>query len=177
MTRPAVVLLSGGLDSSIIAAIGASLSDDPIHTFSIGFEGCDSPDLIAARKVAEHIGSIHKEVTFTLKEGLEAIKDVIWHLETYDVTTIRASVPMYLLSKYISENTDIKVILSGEGSDELFGGYLKRSNVRWVRQDNFDGLLHIYRNLDETYKVWEEYNILFMDGKVIKTVKKERNDD
>ena len=122
--RPVGFFLSGGLDSSIIAAIGASLSDDPIHTFSIGFEGSDSPDLIAARKVAEHIGSIHKEVTFTLKEGLEAIKDVIWHLETYDVTTIRASVPMYLLSKYISENTDIKVILSGEGSDELFGGYL-----------------------------------------------------
>lgn len=122
--RPVGFFLSGGLDSSIIAAIGAEISDKPIHTFSIGFEGCESPDLIAARKVAEHIGSIHKEVTFTLKEGLNALKDVIYHLETYDTTTIRASVPMYLLSKYIAENTDIRVILSGEGSDELFGGYL-----------------------------------------------------
>lgn len=122
--RPVGFFLSGGLDSSIIAAIGANLSKEPIRTFSIGFEGCDSPDLIAARKVAKHIGSRHTEVKFTLEEGINALNDVIYHLETYDTTTIRASVPMYLLSKYIAEKTNIRVILSGEGSDELFGGYL-----------------------------------------------------
>jgi asparagine synthase (glutamine-hydrolysing) len=122
--RPVGFFLSGGLDSSIIAAIGARLSKDPIRTFSIGFDGCDSPDLIAARKVAKHIGSKHTEVKFTLRDGINALNDVIYHLETYDTTTIRASVPMYLLSKHIAENTDIRVILSGEGSDELFGGYL-----------------------------------------------------
>lgn len=122
--RPVGFFLSGGLDSSIIAAIGAKLSKEPINTFSIGFDGCDSPDLIAARKVAKHIGSKHTEVKFTLRDGINALSDVIRHLETYDTTTIRASVPMYLLSQYIAENTDIRVILSGEGSDELFGGYL-----------------------------------------------------
>ena len=122
--RPIGFFLSGGLDSSIIAAIGAMLSKKAIHTFSIGLEGQDSPDLIAARKMARHLGSKHTEVTFTVEEGINALRDVIWHLETYDTTTIRASVPMFLLSKYISEHTDIRVILSGEGSDELFGGYL-----------------------------------------------------
>ena len=122
--RPVGFFLSGGLDSSIIAAIGARLSKEPIRTFSIGFDGCDSPDLIAARKVAKHIGSRHTEVKFSLKEGIKALNDVIYHLETYDTTTIRASVPMYLLSKYIAENTNVRVILSGEGADELFGGYL-----------------------------------------------------
>ena len=122
--RPIGFFLSGGLDSSIIAAIGAMLSKKAIHTFSIGLEGQDSPDLIAARKMARHLGSKHTEVTFTVDEGIAALKDVIWHLETYDTTTVRASVPMFLLSKYISEHTDIRVILSGEGADELFGGYL-----------------------------------------------------
>ena len=119
--RPVGFFLSGGLDSSIIAAIGKEILGK-IQTFSIGLE--NSPDLLAARKMADFLESEHTEVHFTAKEGIAAIRDVIRHLETFDTTTIRASVPMYLLSKYISENTDIKVILSGEGSDELFGGYL-----------------------------------------------------
>jgi asparagine synthase (glutamine-hydrolysing) len=127
--RPVGFFLSGGLDSSLIASIASDLSDTPIKTFSIGFEGQDSPDLKAARVVANYIQSDHTEITFSLQEGLDAIKDVIWHLETFDTTTIRASVPMFLLSKYISENTDIKVVLSGEGADELFGGYLYFHNA------------------------------------------------
>ena len=120
--RPVGFFLSGGLDSSIIAAIGNQLLPGPIRTFSIGLE--NSPDIVAARAMARHINSNHTEVTFTVQEGIEALREVIWHLETHDKTTIRAAVPMFLLSKYIKENTDIKVILSGEGSDELFGGYL-----------------------------------------------------
>ena len=120
--RPVGYFLSGGLDSSLICAIGAKLTPEPIHTFSIGIG--ESPDLECARIVADSIGSKHTEIMFTVEQGLEAIKDVIWSLETYDCTTIRASVPMYLMSKYVRENTDIKVILSGEGADELFGGYL-----------------------------------------------------
>lgn len=126
---PIGFFLSGGLDSSIIAGIASSLTDEPIRTFSIGLEGSDSPDLKAARQVAKYLCSDHTEVTFTVKEGISVLSDVIWHLESYDTTTVRASVPMYLLSKYISENTDIKVILSGEGSDELFGGYLYFHNA------------------------------------------------
>jgi asparagine synthase (glutamine-hydrolysing) len=115
--------LSGGLDSSIVAALGKQiLGPAKTRTCSVGLNG--SPDLIAARKMADFLGSDHTEVIFTVDEGLEALKEVIWHLETYDTTTIRASIPMYLLSKYIKENTDIRVVLSGEGSDELFGGYL-----------------------------------------------------
>jgi len=113
--------LSGGLDSSIVAALGAKKLGK-IKTFSIGLEG--APDLVAARKMADFLGSEHTEVLFTIEEGLKALKEVIWHLETYDTTTVRASVPMYLLSKYIKEQTDIRVVLSGEGADELFGGYL-----------------------------------------------------
>jgi asparagine synthase (glutamine-hydrolysing) len=119
--RPVGFFLSGGLDSSIIAAIGKKFLGK-IKTFSIGLEG--APDLIAARKMADFLESDHTEVKFTIDEGLQAVRDVIWHLETFDTTTVRASIPMYLLSKYIKENTDIRVILSGEGSDELFGGYL-----------------------------------------------------
>ena len=119
--RPVGFFLSGGLDSSIVAALGAKKLGK-IKTFSIGLEG--APDLLAAREMATFLDSDHTEVLFTVEEGLAALKEVIWHLETYDTTTIRASVPMYLLSKYIKENTDIRVILSGEGSDELFGGYL-----------------------------------------------------
>lgn len=120
--RPVGFFLSGGLDSSLISSIGAKFSDEPIKTFSIGIG--DSPDLKYAQIVANHIKSDHTEIRFTLEEGLDAIRDVIWALESYDCTTVRASVPMYLMSKYVSENTDIKVILSGEGADELFGGYL-----------------------------------------------------
>lgn len=122
--RPVGFFLSGGLDSSIVAALGKKAlgPNTRIRTFSIGLK--DSPDLLAARDMAAHLDSDHTEVTFTEKEGIEALRDVIWHLESYDTTTVRASVPMYLLSKYIAANTDVRVILSGEGADELFGGYL-----------------------------------------------------
>lgn len=117
---PYGVLLSGGLDSSVISAIAAKISL-PLHSFAIGLKG--SPDLAAARKVSEHIGTTHHEVEYTVQEGLDAIRDVIYHIETYDVTTVRASTPMYLISRYI-KSLGIKMVLSGEGADEIFGGYL-----------------------------------------------------
>jgi asparagine synthase (glutamine-hydrolysing) len=92
-----------------------------LHSFSVGLEG--SPDLAAAQKVAKHIETVHHEVTFTVQEGLDAIRDVIYHLETYDITTVRASTPMYLLARVI-KSMGIKMVLSGEGADEVFGGYL-----------------------------------------------------
>lgn len=116
--------LSGGLDSSIVAAVGKELLGD-VRTFSVGLKDpYFSPDIEHANLMAEFIRSNHTNVYFTPEEGIGAIKEVIWHLETYDCTTVRASVPMFLLSKYVAENTDIKVILSGEGADELFGGYI-----------------------------------------------------
>ncbi|XP_055749959.1 asparagine synthetase [glutamine-hydrolyzing]-like [Salvelinus fontinalis] len=120
-------LLSGGLDSSLVAATLVKLAKEeklkyPIQTFAIGAE--DSPDILAARKVASYIGSEHHEVNFTPEEGLKAVEEVIFHLETYDITTVRASVGMYLVSKYIREKTDSVVIFSGEGSDELTQGYI-----------------------------------------------------
>ena len=120
--RPIGCLLSGGLDSSLITAMVVQFSKVPIHTFSIGLEG--STDLAFAKKVADHLHTIHHEVIVTEKEMLEAIPEVIRQIESYDTTTVRASTPMYLLSKYISTHTDIKVIFSGEGSDELSGSYL-----------------------------------------------------
>ena len=131
---PYGVLLSGGLDSSVTSALAKKFaskrieSDDTqsawwpqLHSFSVGLEG--SPDLEAARKVSKHIGSIHHEVKFTIQEGLDAIRDVVYHLETYDITTIRASTPMFLMARTI-KSLGIKMVLSGEGADELFGGYL-----------------------------------------------------
>ncbi|WP_378185369.1 asparagine synthase B [Aquimarina sp. W85] len=131
---PYGVLLSGGLDSSITSAIAKKYSEKRIesndadqawwpqlHSFSVGLEG--SPDLAAAQKVADHIGTIHHEIKFTIQEGLDAIKDVIYNLETYDITTIRASTPMYLMARVI-KSMGVKMVLSGEGADELFGGYL-----------------------------------------------------
>tara|TARA_R110002111_G_scaffold155192_2_gene222007 strand:- start:1831 stop:3501 length:1671 start_codon:yes stop_codon:yes gene_type:complete len=131
---PYGVLLSGGLDSSVTSAIAKKYaqkrieSDDTtdawwpqLHSFSVGLEG--SPDLAAAQKVAKHIGTVHHEIKFTIQEGLDAIKDVIYNLETYDITTIRASTPMYLMARVI-KSMGIKMVLSGEGADELFGGYL-----------------------------------------------------
>ena len=131
---PYGVLLSGGLDSSITSALAKKFSKNRIenddkseawypqlHSFSVGLEG--SPDLKAAKLVSEHIGSIHHEITFTVQEGLDAIRDVIYHIETYDVTTVRASTPMYLMARVI-KSMGIKMVLSGEGADELFGGYL-----------------------------------------------------
>ncbi|MGB5170391.1 asparagine synthase B [Eudoraea sp.] len=131
---PYGVLLSGGLDSSVTSAIAKKYaqkrieSDDTVdawwpqlHSFSVGLEG--SPDLAAAQKVAKHIGTVHHEIKFTIQEGLDAIKDVVYNLETYDITTIRASTPMYLMARVI-KSMGIKMVLSGEGADELFGGYL-----------------------------------------------------
>jgi asparagine synthase (glutamine-hydrolysing) len=131
---PYGILLSGGLDSSIIAAVATRFAarrvEDQgrseawwprVHTFSIGLEG--APDLEAARAMALHIGSVHHEFHFTVQEGIDALSDVIHHVETYDVTTIRASTPMYLLARRIRA-MGVKMVLSGEGADEIFGGYL-----------------------------------------------------
>ncbi|MBL4815565.1 MAG: asparagine synthase B, partial [Shewanella sp.] len=131
---PYGVLLSGGLDSSVISAITQTfakrrIEDDgqsdawwpQLHSFAVGLEG--APDLIAAKKVADAIGTIHHEIIFTFQDGIDAIKDVIYHLETYDITTIRAATPMYLMARKIKA-MGIKMVLSGEGADELFGGYL-----------------------------------------------------
>jgi asparagine synthase (glutamine-hydrolysing) len=123
--RPIAFFLSGGLDSSLIASIAARLVyPKKITTFSVGVKNAPSPDIEAAQKVANFIQSDHHVYHFTINEAIEAIPETIWRLESYDCTTIRASVPMYLLSKYISLNFPHKVILSGEGADELFGGYI-----------------------------------------------------
>jgi len=131
---PYAVLLSGGLDSSLVSAVAAKyvakrIEDGDrsdawwprLHSFAVGLEG--APDLVAAQKVADMIGTVHHEIHFTIQEGIDAIRDVIYFLETYDVTTIRASTPMYLMSRKIKA-MGIKMVLSGEGSDEIFGGYL-----------------------------------------------------
>jgi asparagine synthase (glutamine-hydrolysing) len=120
--RPVACFLSGGVDSSAIAALVAKYSTERIHTFSIGLAG--STDLVFARQVAQHINSIHCEIVKTEQEFLNAIPEVIRAIQSYDVTTVRASTPMYLLSKYISQNTDFKVIFSGEGPDEVCGSYM-----------------------------------------------------
>lgn len=156
---PYGVLLSGGLDSSITSAIAKKFarkrieSDDAseawypqLHSFAVGLEG--SPDLAAARKVANYLGTIHHEIQFTIQEGLDAIRDVIYNIETYDVTTIRASTPMYLMARVI-KSMGIKMVLSGEGSDELFGGYLyfhKAPNAREFHEETVRKLskLHMY---------------------------------
>ncbi len=156
---PYGVLLSGGLDSSIISAVTKKYAANRIesgdtqqawypqlHSFAVGLVG--SPDLAAARKVADHIGSVHHEINFTIQEGLDAIRDVIYHLETYDVTTVRASTPMYLLARVI-KSMGIKMVLSGEGADELFGGYLyfhKAPNAQAFHEETVRKLskLHLY---------------------------------
>lgn len=117
---PYGVLISGGLDSSLIAAIASKYAPG-LHSFSVGLEG--SPDAKYAKRVAKYIGTTHHEVVFTVREGLDAIRDVIYHLETFDTTTIRAATPMYLMARKI-RSMGIKMVLSGEGSDEVFGGYL-----------------------------------------------------
>jgi asparagine synthase (glutamine-hydrolysing) len=119
--RPICCLLSGGLDSSLVTSIVASLSNNPIHTFSIGMKG--GTDFKYAKMVADKIGSIHTEILFSKEEGINSIRDVIWAIESYDITTVRASVGQYLISKYIKDNTDNIVVYIGDGSDELTGGY------------------------------------------------------
>jgi asparagine synthase (glutamine-hydrolysing) len=156
---PYGVLLSGGLDSSVVSAIAKKYaqkrieSDDQtdawypqLHSFAVGLEG--SPDLAAAQKVADHIGTIHHEIKFTIQEGLDAIKDVIYNIETYDITTIRSSTPMYLMARVI-KSMGIKMVLSGEGADEIFGGYLyfhKAPNAREFHDETVRklGKLHMY---------------------------------
>ena len=131
---PYGVLLSGGLDSSVISAITESYAERRIetdsksrawwprlHSFAVGLKG--APDLAKARLVADHIGTVHHEINYTIQEGLDALRDVIYFIETYDITTVRASVPMYLLARVI-KSMGIKMVLSGEGADEIFGGYL-----------------------------------------------------
>lgn len=145
---PYGVLLSGGLDSSVISAItkkfAARRVEDQerseawwpqLHSFAVGTEG--APDLKAAQEVANHLGTVHHEIHFTVQEGTDAIRDVIYHIETYDVTTIRASTPMYLMSRKIKA-MGIKMVLSGEGSDEVFGGYLyfhKAPNAKELHEE------------------------------------------
>jgi asparagine synthase (glutamine-hydrolysing) len=155
---PYGVLLSGGLDSSITSALAKKFVKNRIelddskeawwpqlHSFSIGLKG--SPDLAAAQIVADKIGTIHHEVTFTVQEGLDAIKDVIYHLETYDITTVRASTPMYLLARVI-KSMGIKMVLSGEGADEIFGGYLyfhKAPNAEEFHNETVRKLSKLYQ--------------------------------
>lgn len=156
---PYGVLLSGGLDSSIISAIAKEYSSHRVesgdedaawwpqlHSFAVGLKG--APDLIAARKVADHIKTVHHEVHYTVQEGLDAIRDVIYFLETYDVTTVRASTPMYLLARVI-KSMGIKMVLSGEGADEIFGGYLyfhKAPNAKEFHDETIRKIdkLHLY---------------------------------
>jgi len=178
---PYAVLLSGGLDSSIVAAVtnrfAAKRIEDGdtteawwprLHSFVIGVKG--APDLIAAKKVADEIGTVHHELHFTIQEGLDAISDVIYHLETFDVTTVRASTPMYLMSRMIKA-MGIKMVLSGEGADEMFGGYLyfhKAPNAQEFHEETVRKLkaLYMYDNLraNKSMAAWGvEARVPFLD--------------
>jgi asparagine synthase (glutamine-hydrolysing) len=178
---PYGVLLSGGLDSSIVSAVAKKYAARRIesgdyadawwpqlHSFAIGLDG--SPDLAAAQVVADHIGTVHHSVNFTIQEGLDAIKDVVYYLETYDVTTIRASTPMYLLARVI-KSMGIKMVLSGEGSDEIFGGYLyfhKAPSAEEFHKETVRKLdtLHLYDNLraNKSLAAWGiEGRVPFLD--------------
>ncbi|MFI3267951.1 MAG: asparagine synthase B [Rikenellaceae bacterium] len=154
---PYGVLLSGGLDSSVISAIAKKYAEKRIesnnessawwpqlHSFAVGLKG--APDLAAAQKVADHIGTVHHEIHYTVQEGLDAIRDVIYYIETYDVTTVRASTPMYLLSRVI-KSMGIKMVLSGEGADEIFGGYLyfhKAPNAQAFHEETIRKINKLY---------------------------------
>lgn len=154
---PYGVLLSGGLDSSIISAVAEKYADMRIeddsktkaywprlHSFAVGLKG--APDLAKARLVADHIGTVHHEINYTIQEGLDAIRDVIYFIETYDVTTVRASTPMYLLARVI-KSMGIKMVLSGEGADEIFGGYLyfhKAPDTRAFHEETVRKLSKLY---------------------------------
>ena len=154
---PYGVLLSGGLDSSVISAIAQKyaphrIEDDSqspaywprLHSFAVGLKG--APDLEKARMVADYIGTVHHEINYTIQEGLDAIRDVIYYIETYDVTTVRASTPMYLLARVI-KSMGIKMVLSGEGADEIFGGYLyfhKAPNAEEFHEETVRKLSKLY---------------------------------
>ena len=182
---PYGVLLSGGLDSSITSALAKKFaskrveSNDKLdawypqlHSFSVGLK--DAPDLKAAKIVADHIGTIHHEINFTVQEGIDAIRDVIYHLETYDITTIRASTPMYLMARAI-KSLGIKMVLSGEGADELFGGYLyfhKAPNAKEFHDETVRKLdkLHQYDCLraNKSLAAWGiEGRVPFLDKEFI----------
>lgn len=154
---PYGVLLSGGLDSSVISAVAEHYSENRIeeggstkawwprlHSFAVGLKG--APDLAKAKLVADHIGTVHHEINYTIQEGLDAIRDVIYFIETYDVTTVRASTPMYLLARVI-KSMGIKMVLSGEGADEIFGGYLyfhKAPNAKAFHEETVRKLSKLY---------------------------------
>ena len=178
---PYGVLLSGGLDSSVISAVAKKYASKRIetdgkseawwpqlHSFAVGLK--DAPDLIKAREVAEHIGTVHHEINYTIQEGLDAIRDVIYFVETYDVTTIRASTPMYLLARVI-KSMGIKMVLSGEGADEIFGGYLyfhKAPNAQAFHEETVRKLskLHLYDCLraNKSLSAWGvEGRVPFLD--------------
>jgi len=178
---PYGVLLSGGLDSSVIAALAASMAAKRIesdsteaawwprlHSFAIGLAG--SPDLIASKKVAESLGTVHHAFEFTVQEGLDALREVIYHIETYDVTSIRASTPMYLMARRIRA-MGVKMVLSGEGSDEIFGGYLyfhKAPNPRAFHEELVRKIdnLHLYDCLraNKSMAAWGvEARVPFLD--------------
>lgn len=182
---PYGVLLSGGLDSSVTSAIAKKYAERRIeaddkeqawwpqlHSFSVGLEG--SPDLAAAQQVAEHIGTVHHEIKFTIQEGLDAIRDVIYKLETYDITTVRASTPMYLMARVI-KSMGIKMVLSGEGADELFGGYLyfhKAPSAQEFHEETVRKLskLHMYDCLraNKSLAAWGiEGRVPFLDKEFI----------
>ncbi len=178
---PYGVLLSGGLDSSVISAVASKFSARRIetggkspawwpqlHSFAVGLKG--APDLAKARLVADHIGTVHHEINYTLQEGLDALRDVIYFIETYDVTTVRASTPMYLLARVI-KSMGIKMVLSGEGADELFGGYLyfhKAPSARAFHEETVRKLqkLHLYDCLraNKSLSAWGvEGRVPFLD--------------
>lgn len=178
---PYGVLLSGGLDSSVISAIARKFAPRRIendgntdawwprlHSFAVGLKG--APDLAKAREVAEHIGTVHHEINYTIQEGLDAIRDVIYYIETYDVTTVRASTPMYLLARVI-KSMGIKMVLSGEGADEIFGGYLyfhKAPSPREFHEETVRKLskLHLYDCLraNKSLSAWGvEGRVPFLD--------------
>ncbi len=178
---PYGVLLSGGLDSSVISAIAERFSEQRVednsktraywprlHSFAVGLKG--APDLAKARLVADYIGTVHHEINYTVQEGLDAIRDVIYYIETYDVTTVRASTPMYLLARVI-KSIGIKMVLSGEGADEIFGGYLyfhKAPSVQEFHEETVRKLskLHLYDCLraNKSLSAWGvEGRVPFLD--------------
>ena len=178
---PYGVLLSGGLDSSVISAIAEKFSEHRIeddsktraywprlHSFAVGLKG--APDLAKAKMVADHIGTVHHEINYTIQEGLDAIRDVIYFIETYDVTTVRASTPMYLLARVI-KSMGIKMVLSGEGADEIFGGYLyfhKAPSAKDFHEETVRKLskLHLYDCLraNKSLSAWGvEGRVPFLD--------------